>query len=113
LSANVDQGRVSVGSIDLLAPLGFREGHSAAVAYVRPHNVQLTRHKNGVPSIEVKVRHIHAAGPVARVELERIDTGEELEAELPRREERELALSVGDTAFASLREARVFSTRPS
>jgi sulfate transport system ATP-binding protein len=83
-------------------------GRSAAVAYVRPHNIHLTRQKNGVPSIEVIVRHIHAAGPIARVELERTDTGEELEAELPRREERELALSVGDTAFASLREARVF-----
>jgi sulfate transport system ATP-binding protein len=108
LSANVDQGRVRVGSIDLLAPLDLHDQRSSAVAYVRPHNIHLTRHKNGVPSIEVKVRYIHAAGPVARVELERLDTGEELEAELPRREERELALNVGDTAFASLREARVF-----
>ena len=58
--------------------------------------------------IEVTVRHIHAAGPVARVELQRTDTGEEMEAELPRQEEQALALNVGDTAFASLREARVF-----
>jgi len=108
LSANVDQGRVLVGSIDLLAPLDLLDRRSMAVAYVRPHNIHLARHKNGVPTIEVRVRHIHAAGPVARVELERVDNGEELEAELPRREERELALSVGDTAFASLREARVF-----
>jgi sulfate transport system ATP-binding protein len=78
------------------------------VAYVRPHNIHLTRHKNGVPSIEVRVRYIHAAGPIARVELERLDNGEVLEAELPRRDERDLALNVGDTAFASLRDARVF-----
>ena len=104
----VNQGRVLVGSFDLLAPLDLRDNGAKAVAYVRPHNIHLTKHKNGVPSIEVKVRHIHAAGPTARVDLERIDNGEELEAELPRREERELALSVGDTAWASLREARVF-----
>ncbi len=108
LSAQVDQGRVRVGTIDLLAPLDLHDQRSSAVAYVRPHNIHLTRLKNGVPSIEVKVRHIHAAGPVARVELERLDNGEGLEAELPRREERDLALNVGDTAFASLRDARVF-----
>jgi sulfate transport system ATP-binding protein len=108
LSAHVNDGRVHVGGIDLLAPLDLHDRRSSAVAYVRPHNIHLTRLKNGVPSIEVKVRYIHAAGPIARVELERLDTGEELEAELPRREEQALALSVGDTAFASLRDARVF-----
>ena len=107
LSAQVDDGRVRVGSIDLLGPLDL-QNLSSTVAYVRPHNIHLTRQKNGVPSIEVRVRYIHAAGPIARVELERTDNGEELEAELPRKEEQALALNVGDTAFASLREARVF-----
>jgi sulfate transport system ATP-binding protein len=106
LTARVQEGRVHVGAIDLLAPLDLND--QAAVAYVRPHNIQLTRSKNGKPVLEVKVRHIHAAGPTARVELERVDTGEELEAEVPRIEEQHLALKVGETAFASLREARVF-----
>jgi sulfate transport system ATP-binding protein len=113
LTAQVDGGRVHVGGIDLLAPLDLLDRRSSAVAYVRPHNIQLTRLKNGVPSIEVKVRYIHAAGPVARVELERLDNGEELEAELPRREEQALALNVGDTAFAGLRDARVFPAEDS
>jgi sulfate transport system ATP-binding protein len=107
LSARVEEGRVHVGAIDLLAPLDLRD-REAAVAYVRPHNIQLTRSKNGKPVLEVKVRHIHAAGPTARVELQRVDTGEELEAEVPRIEEQQLALKVGETAFASLRDARVF-----
>jgi sulfate transport system ATP-binding protein len=113
LSARVDQGRLHVGSIELLAPLGLHDRRVTAVAYVRPHNIQLARFKNGQPVIEVRVRHIHAAGPTARVELQRTDTGEELEAELPRREEQALALQVGDTAFASLRAARVFPTSES
>jgi len=112
LSAQVADGRVRVGPIDLLAPFEVHE-HDTAVAYVRPHNIHLTRLKNGVPSIEVRVRHIHAAGPVARVELERADNGESLEAELPRREEQNLALNIGDTAFASLRDARVFPVEKS
>jgi sulfate transport system ATP-binding protein len=111
LRAEVADGRVHVGSLDFLAPLGLTGGQNA-VAYVRPHNIQLTKQKNGVPSFEVRVLHIHAAGPTARVELRRTDTGEELEAELPRREEQELALTVGDTAFASLRDAHVFPADP-
>ncbi|EDY22159.1 sulfate ABC transporter, ATPase subunit [Chthoniobacter flavus Ellin428] len=107
LSARVEEGRVHVGAIDLLAPLDL-QNQQAAIAYVRPHNIQLTRVKNGKPVLEVKVRNIYAAGPTARVELERTDTGEELEAEVPRLEEQHLGLKVGETAFASLREARIF-----
>lgn len=107
LSAHVLEGRVHVGSIDLLAPLEM-QNQQDAIAYVRPHNIQLTRVKNGRPVLEVKVRSIYAAGPTARLELERTDNGEELEAEVPRIEEQHLALKVGETAFASLREARIF-----
>lgn len=108
LSAQVSDGRLRVGSVELTAPLALHELRSPATAYVRPHNIHLSKRRNGTPAIEVTVRHIHAAGPVARVELQRADTGENLEAELPREEERALALNVGDTAFASLRDARVF-----
>jgi sulfate/thiosulfate transport system ATP-binding protein len=108
LSAQVNEGRVRVGGIELFTPLALDDLRSSAVAYVRPHNIQISKHRNGSPVIEVTVRHIHAAGPVARVELQRTDTGEGMEAELPRQEEQALALNVGDTAFASLREARVF-----
>jgi sulfate transport system ATP-binding protein len=111
LSARVQEGRVHVGTIDMLAPLDFQD--QAAIAYVRPHNIQLTRARNGKPVLEVKVLHIHAAGPTARVELERVDNGEELEAEVPRLEEQHLALKVGETAFASLRDARVFPVEKS
>ncbi|MEP6672897.1 MAG: sulfate/molybdate ABC transporter ATP-binding protein [Chthoniobacter sp.] len=107
LSAHVAQGRVHVGAIDLLAPLEMRD-QTDAVAYVRPHNIQLARSRNGKPVLEVTVRHIHAAGPTARLELRRTDNGEEFEAEVPRIEEQHLALKVGETAFATLRDARVF-----
>jgi sulfate transport system ATP-binding protein len=112
LSAHVAEGRVHVGAIDLLAPLEMQD-RQEAVAYVRPHNIHLTRSKNGEPVIEVKVRHIHAAGATARVELERTDNGEGIEAEVPRLEEQQLALKVGETAFVSLREARVFPVEKS
>ncbi len=78
--------------------------------YVRPHNVQLTRSENGKASLEVKVRHIHSAGSVARLELERTDTGETIEAELSRQHFDALALRIGDTLFATLHDTRIYQT---
>jgi sulfate transport system ATP-binding protein len=113
LRAEVNDGRVRVGTIEWLAPLNVLDRAENAVAYVRPHNVQLTRHRNGSSVIEVKVRHIQAAGPTARLELERADNGDGLDAELPRREHEALALNVGDTAFATLKHARIFPAKES
>ena len=105
LRAEVNDGRVRVGSIEWLAPLHVLDRTDRAVAYVRQ--------RNGSPVIEVKVRHIQAAGPTARLELERADNGDGLEAELPRSEHEALALSVGDTAFATLKHARIFPAKQS
>ncbi|RYD73296.1 MAG: sulfate/molybdate ABC transporter ATP-binding protein [Verrucomicrobiaceae bacterium] len=97
---------VAVGSI--LLPKDEELKQREVVAYVRPHNVRVAKYKNGVASFEVKVRHVHSAGPVARLELQRTDTGEELEAEVSRQHFSELDLQVGDTAFASLQDARIY-----
>ena len=72
-------------------------------AYVRRHDVVIHRQRNGAPTVEAEVRRVHAAGPVARVELARQDTGETLEAQLTRQEAHELALRPGERVFLELR----------
>jgi sulfate transport system ATP-binding protein len=89
----------------VLAPLGDVQ---PLTAYVRPHNVDLARMRNGTPAIPVKVTHVNAAGPIARLELVRTDNGEQLSAEIRREDHAELGLSVGDEAFAKLRKVQVF-----
>lgn len=106
LRGEVVENGVAIGNIVL--PKHENLDQARVLAYVRPHNIHVARHRNGVASIEVKVRHVHAAGPVARLELERADTGEPIEAEVSRHRFSELELKVGDTAFASLRDARIY-----
>ena len=72
-------------------------------AYVRRHDVVIHRQRNGAPTVEAEVRRVHAAGPVARVELARQDTGETLEAQLTRQEAHALALRPGERVFLELR----------
>jgi sulfate transport system ATP-binding protein len=80
-----------------------------AVAYVRPHELGITPNPGSssrdIPAI---IRYVASAGPTVRIELERTDNGQMLEAELPREKYRELHLAVGDVVGVSPRNLRVF-----
>ena len=107
LRGRVGADGVSIGSITLPKREGLQDPN--VVAYVRPHNVHVARAQNGVAALEVKIKHVHAAGPIARIELVRADNGEELEAEISRTRYQALGLKIGDTAYASLHDARIYS----
>ena len=80
--------------------------------YVRPHDIELTLAPT--PSnLAVKVLHVFSAGSVAQVTLRRLDTGELLEAEVPRFELERLRLQPGQELSARFRHIRLFAKDPS
>jgi sulfate transport system ATP-binding protein len=98
-----------IGDVNL-----FHERTGAAAksgaAYVRPYELDLSRHaENGSGAVVATVRYIGAAGPVVRIELLREDTGNSLDAEISRERFRELNLSVGDKVDVIARNLRVFA----
>lgn len=77
------------------------------ISYVRPHELGIAR--NASPGdLVATIRYVASAGPTVRLELERADNGQMLEAEIPREKYRELALAVGDRVGVSPRNPRVF-----
>ncbi|MBB6254703.1 sulfate/molybdate ABC transporter ATP-binding protein [Nitrospirillum iridis] len=83
-----------------------------ALIYVRPHQVELgVAPADGVPEGKwsARVSMVHAAGPVARVELDL--SGRALEAQLSRDRLSDLALQVGSWCTVDFRHARVFPAR--
>ena len=83
---------------------------SSPAAFVRPHELDLSRHTNGrSDAVVATVRNIGAAGPVVRLELQREDTGSSLDAEISRERFRDLNLSVGDKVDVTARNLRVFT----
>jgi sulfate transport system ATP-binding protein len=89
-----------------------RAGASAkpGVAYVRPYELDLSRHAgNGNGAVVATIRYVGAAGPVVRLELLREDTGKTLDAEISRERFRELNLSLGDKVDVTARNLRVFA----
>jgi sulfate transport system ATP-binding protein len=105
LRGHVVQGKLRIGEIELNAP-DHVQGQTA-VAYVRPHDVDIAVHSNGQSSIEAIIREFSATGPVMRLSLERLDNQERVEAEVPRKEGAALDLYVGRHVYLTLRTAQV------
>ena len=78
-----------------------------ATSYVRPHDLGISRVASP-RDIAATIRYVASTGPTVRLELERNDNGQMLEAEIPRDQYRELQLAVGDQVGVSPRNPRVF-----
>jgi sulfate transport system ATP-binding protein len=79
---------------------------SRAVAYVRPHDVEIFAGRV-MSGLAATVRYISAAGPLAKVEVATHD-GRLIEVELSRPQLHALALQVGQRVYIRARKARVF-----
>jgi sulfate transport system ATP-binding protein len=102
------QGRARIGTIEVDAPDHRDARDATAVAYVRPHDVEIEREAAAGQGIKASVAHVLAVGPLVRVELKRHDTGEVIEAELSQERYHDLDLRVGDVVLARPRKVKVF-----
>ncbi|MGD0580146.1 MAG: sulfate ABC transporter ATP-binding protein [Bryobacteraceae bacterium] len=92
-----------------LGDVNLFHGRMESAGYVRPHELDVAPHASAGPTaVAATVRHIGWIGPVVRLELQREDTGQSLEAEIPRDRYRELDLKVGDRVDLTPRNLRVF-----
>lgn len=104
----INEGRVQIGNSELEMQKNQTGNDTPAIAYVRPHDLEITRDHRNANSIEVMVSYIRAIGPLVHVDLKRRDTGELIEAELSKERFRELKLEVGEIVFAKLLNVQIF-----
>lgn len=108
-NVNLFHGRVLS---DLAAgPSGNGDGRSteSSVGYVRPHELEVTRERpQNEAAIGARVVEIYAAGPMARLELERLDDGGVVTAELSRQQFQRLELASGDLVYVKPLSLRLF-----
>ncbi len=83
-------------------------GRVPGFAYVRPHDIDIAA--DGVQ--KAVVRHIGAAGPTARLELEVAGVPAPVEVQVIRQTFLDLGLDVGQTVAIAARAARVFPATP-
>lgn len=109
---NVFHGRIEQGQAVLsgLAAIDHRVGGNerrAGHLYVRPHELEIERHKNGTPAIAAQVSRINPAGAVAKVAL---TTGDgEFQVDLSLERLAQLGLRPGEQVYVSAKKARAFT----
>jgi sulfate/thiosulfate transport system ATP-binding protein len=105
----IHEGRVRIGEGVLDAPEWANARDQAGVAYVRTYDVELAPSPSGASSLEAVVRHVHAFGPVVRLELDLAEGGKTIEAHLARARFESLALTKGQQVYVVPTNVRVFA----
>ena len=103
-SGRVRDGSMVIGETEFALSEKTGEEKSSAIAFVRPHDIRVTREAIG-PALSATVVRSNAAGPVANLELKRTDSGEQLSKELFQ----ELSPKPGEQVFVELKNVKVFS----
>jgi len=101
---NVQGGREAMGALQMEYPKD-----SDATAFVRSHELEIARIRNGRPSLRAAVVHINPARPVVKVRLHAEEFGVWLNVDVGWERYEELKLKTGDSVFVSARKARVFT----
>jgi sulfate transport system ATP-binding protein len=105
--ARVRNGKARYGGMDFDFPSYPHAEEREATVYMRPHELDIKRMKNGAPSLPARVVRINPAGSVAKVNL-KTDSGDDLQVDLSLERYRELALNQGDEVHVYPKHARVF-----
>ncbi len=107
----VHHGRALIGDIEVDAPEHADAVHTPAVAYVRPHDFEISKTRNGGGNswLEATIDQLLAVGPVARLDLKRPGSDEPLQAEISRDQYHDLDLSEGDRIFIRPRRLKLFA----
>ncbi len=109
------EGEVHVEGIRLDSPEHRDTRNGKALAYVRPHDLDVERYVPGASGIVATLSRAIVVGPIARLELEPVESNPDnpgsrtiIEAQLPAQQFRDLGLREGETVVATPRRARVF-----
>jgi sulfate transport system ATP-binding protein len=108
-AGRVRGGELEIGQSKFAAPRAAGEGDTSAVAFVRPHDIRVTREPDGPATLKARVNRCNAVGPIANLELERLDSHEKFTVQLSQEQFQQLQLKAGETVFVELRNVKVFA----
>jgi sulfate transport system ATP-binding protein len=106
-SGRIKDGAVTIDGTDYAAPDSGQE--TDAVAFVRPHDVRITREAEGGKTFPALILRCNAAGPVANLELERVPGGGQFAAQMSKEEFSRLQPKPGERVYVELKKVKVFS----
>ena len=97
--------RAAIDTLQVAMPGGSGDD---AKAFVRSHELEIQRERNGRPALEADIVHINPARPVVKVRLHAKEFGVWLNVDVSWERYAELRLKGGDTVYVTPRNVRVF-----
>lgn len=106
----IHRGRAIISDFEIEAPEHAEAENMAAIAYVRPHDIEVDRVKNGESALAAHIIHIVSIGPVVRLELAHDDNANKnlVQVEISKDRFRTLQLEKGDRVFVTPRKLDLF-----
>ncbi|NGQ96754.1 sulfate ABC transporter ATP-binding protein [Brevibacillus sp. SYP-B805] len=89
--------------------IGQLPAHSPFVGYVRPHELEVTRHRVEKNALQATIQHVYAIGPIVRLDLKRAEANEFFEVEMTYERYQELNLQPHETVYVRPRTVKVFT----
>jgi sulfate transport system ATP-binding protein len=102
-------GAVEIGGTEFALPETGGQPGAAAVAFVRPHDIRIRREATEQKSFPARVVRRNTAGPLATLNLERLDDGGEFTVQMSQEHFQALAPRIGETVLVELKNVRVFA----
>ncbi len=102
----LEGGKAIFGAMEM--DYDHEEGSAAARVFVRPHDLDIATQPDGSSYLRARVRHINAAGPQVKVQLES-ESGEAIHAELSQEQYESLDLFTDRQVFVIPRRIKVFA----
>lgn len=111
--SRLHRGRAWIGDLEVDAPEHAEAEELAAIAYVRPHEIDVERAHNGEAALPAHVIHLLSVGPIVRLELVRDndETRYPIQVEISKERFRALQLAKGDKVFIKPRRLDLFPNR--
>ena len=107
-SGRIKNGAVVISGTEFAAPETAHGLDTDAIAFVRPHDVRITRESGGQKTFPAVILRCNAAGPVANLELERVNDGGQFSAQLSKEEFLQLQPKAGEQVYIELKNVKVF-----
>lgn len=104
----VQTGRVRIGELDINLDEQTDVHQAQIVAYVRPHELEITREADDSTAILATVNTIYLLGSIVRLELIQENNDKIIEAELTKEYYRSLNIQKGEKVFVKPRKMRLF-----
>lgn len=102
-------GRARIIDIEIDSPEHCNADDLPGVAYIRPHDIEISRIPTVGHSVRAVINHISKRGAIVHLELKAHENRELFEAELSSKGFRSLGLEQGETVYAMLGNPRIFA----